>query len=65
MSGQNGAEESLVGLSYVQEVYELVAAEIRRFWGSMAPTMADIVAEAVPEIVSVLNSILSQVNSLR
>ena len=38
MSGQKGAEESLVGLDNVQEVYELVATELRRFRGAMAPT---------------------------
>lgn len=38
MSGQTGAEESLVGLDNVQEVYELVVTELRRFRGAMAPT---------------------------
>lgn len=38
MSGQTGAEESLVGLEDVQEVYELVVTELRRFRGAMAPT---------------------------
>ena len=38
MSGQTGAEENLVGLDNVQEVYELVVAELRRFRGGMAPT---------------------------
>jgi membrane protein YdbS with pleckstrin-like domain len=38
MSGQTGAEEKLVGLDDVQEVYELVATELRRFRGGMAPT---------------------------
>jgi uncharacterized membrane protein YdbT with pleckstrin-like domain len=38
MSGQTGAEESLVGLDNVQEVYELVVTELRRFRGSMPPT---------------------------
>lgn len=38
MSGQTGAEESLVGLDNVQEVYELVVTELRRFRGGMAPT---------------------------
>jgi len=40
MSGQTGAEERLVGLPNVQEVYELVATELRRFRGGMAPTAA-------------------------
>lgn len=38
MSGQTGAEESLVGLEDVQEVYELVVTELRRFRGAMTPT---------------------------
>ena len=42
MSGNtNTAEESLVGLINVQEIYELVAAELRRFRGGMTPTQAD------------------------
>ncbi|MAT42327.1 MAG: hypothetical protein CL609_08305 [Anaerolineaceae bacterium] len=42
MSGNtNMAEESLVGLINVQEIYELVAAELRRFRGGMTPTQAD------------------------
>ena len=47
MSGQTGAEESLVGLDNVQEVYELVVAELRHFRGAMAPTTVqeDFVAE--------------------
>jgi uncharacterized membrane protein YdbT with pleckstrin-like domain len=40
MSGQKGAEESLVGLENVQEVYELVVTELRRFRGAMTPTAA-------------------------
>jgi uncharacterized membrane protein YdbT with pleckstrin-like domain len=40
MSGQTGAEESLVGLEDVQEVYELVVTELRRFRGAMTPTAA-------------------------
>jgi uncharacterized membrane protein YdbT with pleckstrin-like domain len=38
MSGQTGAEESLLGLENVQEVYELVVTELRRFRGAMSPT---------------------------
>ncbi len=42
MSGNtNTAEESLVGLINVQEIYELVAVELRRFRGGMTPTQAD------------------------
>ena len=35
MSGQSGAEENLVGLENVQEVYEIVVAELRKFRGAM------------------------------
>jgi membrane protein YdbS with pleckstrin-like domain len=41
MSGNTGAEESLVGLPDVQEVYDIVVTELRRFRGSQAPTAAD------------------------
>lgn len=41
MSGQTGAEEALVGLPNVQEVYDLVATELRRFRAGMSPTGAD------------------------
>ncbi len=36
-SGQTGAEESLVGLSNVQEVYERVSTVLRRFRGRWLP----------------------------
>jgi len=42
MSGQTGAEEALVGLPNVQEVYDLVATELRRFRAGMSPTGADV-----------------------
>ncbi len=38
MSGQSGAEDKLVGLENVQEVYEMVGAELRRFRVAMPPT---------------------------
>ena len=40
MSGQSGAEESLGGLPNFQEVYDQVAAVLRRYRGAMAPTQA-------------------------
>lgn len=42
MSGNQGAEESLVGLPNVQEVYEMVATELRRFRSGMTPTQAEL-----------------------
>ena len=38
MSGHSGAEDKLVGLENVQEVYEMVGAELRRFRGAMPTT---------------------------
>lgn len=38
MSGQSGVEESLVGLSNVNDVYQQVGATLRRFRGAMAAT---------------------------
>jgi membrane protein YdbS with pleckstrin-like domain len=64
MSGQTGAEESLVGLSNVQEIYETVSAALRRFRGAMAPTQAEVEAVAVTE-PQVLNAILDEVRAIR
>jgi uncharacterized membrane protein YdbT with pleckstrin-like domain len=41
ISGQTGAEEKLAGLENVQEVYEMVVAQLRRYRGAMAPTVAE------------------------
>jgi membrane protein YdbS with pleckstrin-like domain len=41
MSGQTGAEESLVGLNNVQSIYENVATALRRYRRAMSPTAAD------------------------
>ncbi|MBN1937175.1 MAG: PH domain-containing protein [Anaerolineae bacterium] len=40
ISGTNTAEQSLVGLENVQQVYDLIAAQLRRFQGAMSPTMS-------------------------
>ena len=61
MSGNTGAEESLVGLSNYDEVYEMVVAELRRFRGAMAPTAAQV--EDDPG--SALNAILGEVRAIR
>jgi len=61
MSGQTGAEERLVGLTNVQEVYELVVKELRRFRGGMAPTAAEVEGEPA----GVLNAILAEVQAIR
>jgi uncharacterized membrane protein YdbT with pleckstrin-like domain len=65
MSGQTGAEESLVGLSNVQEIYEIVVTELRRFRGGMAPTQADVEVEAVQPSNATLNAILAEIQAIR
>ncbi len=42
MSAQAGAEESLVGLSDVKEVYEIVVEKLRCFRGGMTPDAAGV-----------------------
>jgi uncharacterized membrane protein YdbT with pleckstrin-like domain len=61
MSGNTGAEESLVGLSNYDEVYEMVATELRRFRGGMAPTAAEVEIDS-PDA---LNAILGEVRAIR
>ncbi len=65
MSGTTGAEESLVGLPNVQEIYDLVAMELRRFRGGMTPTMAD--AEDTDSLSSTptLTAILTELQAIR
>lgn len=65
MSGQTGAEERLVGLSNVQEVYASVAGELRRFRGGMAPTQADVEAEPAIALPGDLGEILAEVRAIR
>jgi uncharacterized membrane protein YdbT with pleckstrin-like domain len=60
MSGQKGAEESLVGLDNVQEVYELVVTELRRFRGAMSPTT---IQEGLPSDGA--SALLDEVRSIR
>jgi len=63
VSGTSGAEQSLVGLEDAQEVYALVAAEVQRFRGSMAPTAAEVEGEAVTS-ADVL-ALLKEVRAIR
>jgi uncharacterized membrane protein YdbT with pleckstrin-like domain len=60
MSGQSGAEEKLVGLENVQEVYEIVVTELRRFRGAMSPTS---VQEELPADSSA--SLIEEVKAIR
>lgn len=62
MSGQTGAEESLLGLPNVQEIYELVRSRLRRYRGAMGPTAAG--EEGEPE-VDTLTAILAEVKVIR
>ncbi len=65
MSGTTGVEESLVGLPNYDEIYEIVAAELRRFRGAMAPTAAEV--EGEPKLASpeALNELLTEVRAIR
>jgi len=65
MSGTTGAEESLIGLPNVQEIYDLVVAELRRFRGSMSPTMADDDVTPEDDSASTLAAILDELQSIR
>jgi len=60
MSGQSGAEEILVGLENVQEIYEMVVTELRRFRGAMPPTTVQ--ESPLPDGSSVL---LAEVQAIR
>ena len=65
MSGQSGAEEKLVGLPNVQEVYEMVVTELRRFRGGMAPTAAEVEPGPLQASDETLTAILGEVRAIR
>jgi uncharacterized membrane protein YdbT with pleckstrin-like domain len=65
MSGTTGAEEKLVGLTNVQEVYEIVVTELHRFRGSVAPTATGVEGEPATSSVDVLSAILAEVRAIR
>jgi membrane protein YdbS with pleckstrin-like domain len=65
MSGTTGAEESLEGLDNVQKVYDMVATELRRFRGSMAPTAADVEIEPATIPAETLGAILTEIRAIR
>ena len=58
-------EESLVGLVDVQEIYDLVAKELRRFRSGMAPTAADSQGEDFAGSQEALKAILDEVKAIR
>jgi len=65
MSGTTGAEERLVGLTDVQEVYEIVVTELRRFRGGMSPTAAEAEGEPAVASTAALSAILTEVRAIR
>ena len=65
MSGTSGAEEKLVGLTNVDEVYEMVVTELRRFRGGMAPTAAEVEPERALASADTLSAILAEVRAIR
>ena len=65
MSGQKGAEERLVGMTGVQDTYDAVAQELRRFRGGMAPTQADVEDAPLTRPPDLLESILAEVRAIR
>lgn len=69
MSGQTGAEESLVGLPDYTDVYEHVAVALRQFRGGMSPTQADVepvaLQEGLPVNGEVLPAMLAELQAIR
>ena len=68
MSGTTGAEENLVGLRDVQEVYEEVAARLRRYRSAMAADQASEGAESLPAPAMdgvLLSEILDELRAIR
>jgi uncharacterized membrane protein YdbT with pleckstrin-like domain len=65
MSGTTGAEESLVGLSDVQEVYDIIVRKLRLFRGGMTPTTTEVEIEPGASPSDVLNAILSELKEIR
>ncbi len=65
MSGSTGAEESLVGLENVQEIYDSVVKKLRLFRGGMSPTTAEVETAADIPSADVLNAILGELKAIR
>lgn len=64
MSGTTGAEETLAGLENVQQVYGMVAQELRRFRGAMAPTATEVEGEAPAAPSETLGAILEEIRAI-
>ncbi len=65
ISGQNVAEEKLYGLEDVQGVYEMVAAELRRYRGGMTPTVAEMDVTPSESAQGVSAELLDEVRQIR
>ena len=61
MSGSQGAEEALVGLPNVDEIYELVVEQLRRFRSGMTPTATEVEQGEA----GTLNAILAELVAIR
>jgi uncharacterized membrane protein YdbT with pleckstrin-like domain len=62
MSGNTGAEEALLGLPNVQEIYKLVRSRLRRYRGAMTPTAS---GEEGEQGVDTFGAILTEVKAIR
>lgn len=65
MSGQQGAEESLIGLTNFQEVYDRVAEALRAYRGAMAPDQAGQESAPVTADGQTLSAMLSELQAIR
>jgi len=65
MSGAKGAEESLVGLPNVHEIYDIVVEELRRFRGGMSPNAAEVEGVDAADSQGVLGEILNEIKAIR
>lgn len=68
MSGSTGAEEHLAGLANVDEVYDRVVTNLRKFRSAMAPDQASLLqgsAPAAPSSDRLLGEILDELKMIR
>ena len=65
MSGQTGAEETLVGLADAQAVYEQVVAELHRFRGALGPTQAAEEPAVLARDADLMAALLAEVRAIR
>lgn len=68
MSGSTGAEEHLAGVANVDEVYERVVTNLRKFRAAMAPDQASLMPAgntAAPDTDRLLGEILDELKTIR